>query len=331
MATRWGIASAGKIAHDFTTALATLPNSEHQVVAIAARDVTRAEKFAQLHNIPKYYGNYEQLAKDSNVEIVYIGVQNPQHLEVTKLMLENGKHVLCEKPLTLNVKQSTDLINFAKQKELFLMEAIWSRCFPLYQRVKKEIETGTIGDVKQVIVSFGFRMPDVERLSNKAQGGGTILDLGVYTVQFSQFIYDGEHPVSIKASGFLNNDGVDQSMSATLLYSNNRTATIVTHALVGLPNEAHVIGTKGTIKIPQFWCPVKIELPSGTIEHPLPEAPHEFNFVNSAGLRFEAMEARECIKAGLKESTKISHAESLRIAEIEDELRRQIGVVYPQD
>ncbi|XP_063985486.1 trans-1,2-dihydrobenzene-1,2-diol dehydrogenase-like [Diachasmimorpha longicaudata] len=331
MATRWGIVSTGKIAHDFTTALATLPNTEHQAVAVAARDVSRAEKFAQLHNISKHYGNYEALAKDTNVEIVYIGVQNPQHLEVAKLMLENGKHVLCEKPLTLNVKQSTDLINFAKKKGLFLMEAIWSRCFPLYERVKKEIQEGTIGDVKQIVASFGFRMPDVERLNKKTLGGGTVLDLGVYTIQLAQFIFDGEHPVSIKASGFLNNDGVDQSMSAIMLYSNNRTATLMTHAFVTLPNEAHIIGTKGIIKIPQFWCPVKVELPSGTVEHPLPVGPHEFNFLNSAGLRFEAMEARVCLKAGLKESPKISHAESLRIAEIEDELRRQLGVVYPQD
>uniref|UniRef100_A0A0C9QG12 Trans-1,2-dihydrobenzene-1,2-diol dehydrogenase n=1 Tax=Fopius arisanus TaxID=64838 RepID=A0A0C9QG12_9HYME len=331
MATRWGIAGAGKISHDFTNALATLPNTEHQAVGVAARDLTRAQKFAQLHNIEKSYGSYQELAKDSNVEIVYVGVQNPQHLEVAKLMLENGKHVLCEKPLTLNVKQSTELINFAKEKGLFLMEAIWSRCFPLYERVKKEIQSGTIGDVKQVIAAFGFRMPDLQRLSNKAQGGGTIVDLGVYTIQLVQFIYDGEHPLSIKAAGFLNNDEVDQSMSATMLYSNNRTATIMSHALIDLPNEAYIIGTKGTIKIPQFWCPVKVELPSGTIEDPLPTAPLQFNFINSAGLRFEAMEARECIKAGLKESPKVSHAESLRIAEIEGELRRQLGVVYPQD
>lgn len=162
-------------------------------------------------------------------------------------------------------------------------------------------------------------------------GGGTILDLGVYTLQLAQFVFDGEKPIDVKAGGFLNADGVDKSMSATLTYKNDRTATIITHSVVTLPNEAVIIGTKGVIKIPTFWCPVTAELPSGKIKIELPKAPHQFNFINSAGLRFEAAEARACLQAGLKESPKVSHAESLMIAELEDELRRQIGVVYPQD
>ncbi|CAD6226814.1 GSCOCG00005926001-RA-CDS [Cotesia congregata] len=331
MATRWGIASAGKISHDFTNAVATLPNNEHEVVAVAARDIKRAEEFAKLHRIKKAYGSYEELAKDTDVEIVYVGTLNPQHLEVAKLMLNHGKHVLCEKPLTMNLKQTTELINFAKSKGLFLMEAIWSRCFPVYEAVKKAIKAGEIGDVKQVIVSFGFAMEHVDRLNVKEMGGGTILDLGVYTLQLAQFVYDGEKPIDVKAGGFLNADGVDKSMSATLIYKNDRTATIMTHSVVTLPNEAVIIGTKGVIKIPTFWCPVTAELPSGKIKFDLPKAPHEFNFVNSAGLRYEAAEVRACLQAGLKESPKVSHAESLMIAELEDELRRQIGVVYPQD
>ncbi|XP_012263314.1 trans-1,2-dihydrobenzene-1,2-diol dehydrogenase-like [Athalia rosae] len=332
MATRWGIASAGKISHDFATALATLPTGEHEIVGVAARDLSRAKVFAKLHNVSNAYGSYQDLANDRDVEVVYIGVLNPQHLEVAKLMLSNGKHVLCEKPLTLNVKQTRDLINFANEKGLFLMEAIWSRCFPTYEWIKEEVNSGRLGEIKQVIATFGVPIADVERLRKNELGGGTILDLGVYTIQFASFIYNGDKPTSIKSSGHLNENGIDTSMSATLTYDGGRTATILTHAVVSLPNEAFVIGTKGTLRVPQFWCPTKLVLPSGQERSlTLPEGAHRFNFCNSAGLRYEAAEVRRCLKAGLKESPFVTHEESLAIAMIEDELRRQIGVVYSED
>ncbi|XP_046591488.1 trans-1,2-dihydrobenzene-1,2-diol dehydrogenase isoform X1 [Neodiprion lecontei] len=332
MAVRWGIAGAAKISHDFVTALASLPEGEHTVVGIAARDLSRAKTFANLHKIGNAYGNYKDLANDSNVEIVYIGVLNPQHLEVATLMLNNGKHVLCEKPLTLNLKQTTELINLAKAKGLFLMEAVWSRCFPTYEWIKKEIESGNLGEVKQVIGSFGISAPKVDRLIKKDLGGGGILDLGVYVLQLASFVYNGEKPISIKAGGHLNEDGVDISMSATLLYKEGRTATVMTHCHVKLPNEALIIGTKGTLRVPLFWCPTDIVLPSGeTKSITLPEPKHPLNFINSVGLRYEAMEVRRCLRAGLKESPLISHKESLLLAELEDEIRRQIGVFYAED
>ncbi|PNF41390.1 hypothetical protein B7P43_G14417 [Cryptotermes secundus] len=163
MATRWGIASAGKISHDFVTALGTLPPDEHHVVAVAAQELDRAKAFATEHNIPIAYGSYEELAKNPDVEVVYIGAINTLHLDIGKLMLSNGKHVLCEKPLTVNLKQTKELINLAKEKQLFLMEAVWSRCFPAYDALKKELEAGTLGEVLQVIASFGVVIEDVER------------------------------------------------------------------------------------------------------------------------------------------------------------------------
>ncbi|XP_011865832.1 PREDICTED: trans-1,2-dihydrobenzene-1,2-diol dehydrogenase-like [Vollenhovia emeryi] len=329
---RWGIASAGKISHDFVTALRTLPASEHDVVAVAARQMSRAKDFAKLHEIKRAYDDYAKLALDKDIDIVYIGVIHPQHLDVAKLMLKHGKHVLCEKPLTMNLKQTTELIDYARSKNLFLMEAVWSRCFPVYDVIRKELASGSIGDVHQVIVSFGFAMTDVDRMSMKELGGGTILDLGVYCLQFANMVYGNEMPESIKAAGFLNEHGVDMSVSATLTYKGNRTATIMTHALAKLPNEAYICGTKGTIKVPDnFWCPTKVELPSGTVELPLPKLKHEINFINSAGLCYEAAEARNCILKGLIESPKIPHDTSLLLAKLEDELRRQLGVVYPQD
>lgn len=162
---RWGIASAGKISHDFVTAVGTLPPSDHKVVAVAARSQSTADTFAKLHEIPQAYEGYEHLANDRNVDVVYVGTLNPQHYEVARLMLENGKHVLCEKPLCMNTAQVAALTRFAAERKLFLMEAIWSRFFPSYQYVRKQICHGAIGEVREVDVRFGFPMADVARLA----------------------------------------------------------------------------------------------------------------------------------------------------------------------
>lgn len=166
MALNWGIAAAGKISSDFANAVNTLSLDDHKLVAVAARDLGRAEEFAKKFSVTKAYGSYLELAKDPDVEAVYVGTLNPQHLEVATLMLENGKHVLVEKPLCLNEKQAHKLITYAERKKLFLMEAIWSRFFPSYQYVRKQIQNGTLGDIQLVEAEFGFGgLDDVERLS----------------------------------------------------------------------------------------------------------------------------------------------------------------------
>lgn len=156
MALTWGIAAAGKISHDFVNAIGTLNGEEHQIVAVAARDLGRSEDFAKRFDIPKAYGSHLELAEDPEIEVVYVGTLNPQHFEVALLMLEHGKHVLVEKPLCINENQSRRLITFAQQKNLFLMEAIWSRCFPSYQYVRDQIEKGVLGEITSVEVEFGF-------------------------------------------------------------------------------------------------------------------------------------------------------------------------------
>lgn len=156
MVLNWGIAACGRISHDFVNALSTLNGDDHKIVAVAARDLSRAEEFAKKFSITKAYGSYLELAQNPNVEIVYIATLNPQHMEVAQLMLEHGKNVLVEKPLCINEKQAHTLINLAKEQKLFLMEAIWSRLFPSYQHIRKQIENGALGEIKSVEVEFGF-------------------------------------------------------------------------------------------------------------------------------------------------------------------------------
>ncbi|XP_067001936.1 trans-1,2-dihydrobenzene-1,2-diol dehydrogenase [Anabrus simplex] len=332
MATRWGIASVGKISHDFVTALSTLPAEEHTVVAVAARDLERAQEFAELHKISIAYSSYEELARDENVDVVYVGTIHPYHLSISKLMLENGKPVLCEKPLTMNWKQTEELILLAREKKLFLMEAVWSRCFPAYDVLRRELEAGAVGEVLQVNVSFGSPLESIDRMRLKELGGGTILDLGIYCLQFVLLVFGPRLPQNMVALGHLNDEGVDTSMSCVMTFEGGKTAVLSTHSRITLPNEAIVIGTKGIARIPcPFWSPSNVSTPDKSSEFILPSASLPFNFVNSAGLRYEAMEVRRCLRQGLLESPRITHEESLLLAELEDKLRKQLGVKYSVD
>lgn len=329
---KWGIAASGKISNDFVTAIEQcLPETEHKVVAIASRSQNTADEFAKKHGIPKAYEGYDKLAEDENVDIAYIGVLNPQHFEIAKLMLEHGKHVLCEKPLTLNEKQTKKLIGISKEKNLFLMEAVWSRCFPAYKEMKNIIESGQIGEVLQVNVDFGFPIIQIDRIRKKELGGGVILDLGVYLLQFQQYVFRGSKPTKVVASGVLNENGVDSSIAAVLTHDGGRTAVVSASGTVSLSCEARVSGTKGYIRIPFFWCPTSLDVNGELKEFPLPRNAGNYVYQNSAGLAFEAEEARKCIMEGKLESPQITQNESLELAQLMDKLRAAVGVVYSAD
>lgn len=164
MALRWGMAAAGNISHDFVNALTTLSEEEHQVVAVAARDISRAQQFAKLFEIPKAYGNYLELAQDPNIEIVHVGSVHTQHLTVASMMLEHGKHVLCEVPMGINEKQVQQLVALAKGKNLFLVEGIWTGHFPSYQYIQQQILNGALGEIQSVDIDCGVELCNVERL-----------------------------------------------------------------------------------------------------------------------------------------------------------------------
>ncbi|XP_055541749.1 trans-1,2-dihydrobenzene-1,2-diol dehydrogenase-like [Wyeomyia smithii] len=328
---RWGIASAGKISHDFTNALSTWSKDHHLAVAVSARKLENAKSFAQLHGIEKFYQGYEALAKDPNVDAVYIGAINPMHYELGLLMLDHGKHVLCEKPLCMNEGQAKKLLAHATEKKLFFMEAIWSRFFPTYIHLKERIDAGDLGEIKEVDVEFGFLLSDVDRLRMKGLGGGTVLDLGVYTIQVSLWAMRAV-PTKIVANGQLNEEGVDMEVNAELQFPNGSVAKMKTSALRKLRNTAIIRGTKGTITLHDFWCATALtDIDGSRKEFPLPRAHHDFNFPNSCGLRFEAEEVRQCIAGGKLQSASVPHSESLTIARIQDEIRKQIGVQFPED
>lgn len=328
MALRWAVVGAGKITNDFVTACQIFPN-DHRIVAVGSGSKANAEKFAKEHNIPKAYEGYQQIAKDDEIDVVYIGNLNTQHHATAKLMLEHGKPVLCEKPLTMNEKQTKELVELARKKNVFLMEAVWSRCFPAYRKVKELIDQGTIGDVVSVNVSFGFNLTGKERVTSKELGGGVTLDIGVYTLQFQQFIYKGLKPIKVAVNGHLNDAGTDETVGTVITYPGGKIATLLISGRVELPNEAVVNGTKGAIRVPNFWCPTKVITDEKTYDFPLPESvTGTFLHLNSAGMNYEAFEVKRCLKNGLIESDMITHEETIQLAKLMDDTMKEVGVVF---
>ncbi|XP_041796764.1 trans-1,2-dihydrobenzene-1,2-diol dehydrogenase [Chelmon rostratus] len=332
MATRWGICSAGKISHDFTVALKSLPPEDHQVVAVAARKLEDAQEFARKHSISRAYGGYEELARDPDIDVVYVGVIHPYHLSTCLLFTNAKKNVLCEKPLAMNTKEVKEILASAKANNVFLMEAVWTRFFPASVEIRRLLAQGEVGEVKIVRSEFCLPLMDVARSVQKELGGGAMLDLGIYCLQFVCMVYNGEKPESIQAMGVCMETGVDETVVVTLKFSKDRMAVFTCSASMLLPNDAVIVGTKGSIRVPEhMWCPTSLIVNGKETKYPVPEPYLPLNFLNSTGMRYEAEEVRQCLLKGLKESAVMSHADSLLLAEVEDEIRRQVGVVYSQD
>lgn len=332
MSTKWGVVGAGKISHDFVTAVRSIPGNDHEFIAVGARNIKSAREFASRQGIPRAYASYEAIAKDSDIEVVYVGTITAQHFPVGKLMLENNKHVLMEKPMTLNLKQTKELVGIARKRKLFLMEAVWSRFLPSYKHLAELLRNNAIGDIVHVDANFGLPILNIERIMKRSFGGGTVLDLGIYALNAVSMVYKGEKLKKIVAVGHLNDDGADIAMSSSLLYSNNRTAQVATNAMTHLPCDLVITGTEGQIKVFEpMWCPTAIETAGETFTFPLPDTIMPCNFKNSSGLRYEAMEVRKCINEGSLESSIMPLQDSETLAEIMDEIRRQIGVVYAED
>ncbi|KAL1769204.1 trans-1,2-dihydrobenzene-1,2-diol dehydrogenase [Sigmodon hispidus] len=331
MALRWGIVSAGLIASDFTTVLNSLPPSEHQVVAVAARDLNRAKEFAQKYSIPKAYGSYEELAKDPNVEVAYIATQHPQHKSVVLLCLAAGKAVLCEKPMGVNAAEVREMVAEARSRGVFLMEAIWSRFFPAMEALREVLAQGTVGDLRVARAEMGTDLSYLPRSTDWSQAGGSLLDLGIYCVQFFSMVFGAQKPEKISAVGRIHETGVDDTVSVLLQYPGGVHGSFTCSITSTLSNTACVIGTKGMAQIRKTWCPTELVVNDKREEFPPPALGKECNFLNGSCLSYEANHIRECLRKGLKESPIVPLAESELLAEILEEARKIIGVTFPQD
>jgi len=342
-ATRWGIAGCGKISSDFVNSLLSNTDREsHRVVACAARSLATSQEFAKKFDVEVALEGYQALVKHQDVDVVYVGVIHPYHLKVVKMALESGKPVLCEKPLGMNVKETKEMIEMAKAKGVFLMEATWSRFTPAYTKVKELLRNNAIGDVRAVNASFGEAFEDAEesRICKMSLGGGTILDLGIYCINLITWSFGDEKPESVTSYGSLyESEGTDESVTSIMKFDKNRLASFSTHASCQWPNRGHVIGTKGRIELEEpFWTPHSIKVYDTkqnlleTFEFPCnPKTIVDYNFRNSSNLHFQAVHVRECLLANLKESPIHPFKAILLNADLAETCRKQVGVKYPQD
>ncbi|XP_030386417.1 trans-1,2-dihydrobenzene-1,2-diol dehydrogenase-like [Scaptodrosophila lebanonensis] len=331
MALKWGIVGASKISHDFCTALRSQHTAKpHEIHAIASRSKANADEFAQRHDILHAYGSYEELAQNVNIEVVYVAVLNHMHFEVVKMMLEAGKPVVCEKPFAMNHNQAKELISLAKKENLFLMEGLWTRFFPVYRHFSAALTRNAFGDIREVYVKHGFCGSDSARIVRKDMGGGIVLDIGCYAIQLVVLVFQ-EAPKSIKAEGKINSNGIDLFFQADLEFSKGRRAYITCSGLEALENQSTIISTKGPICMPTYWCPSHYIANGQLHEWRLPITADNWNYTNSIGLIYEADHVFECIRAGQTISEIVPPTDTLLIAQIQDEIRKQIGVQYDCD
>ncbi len=325
MSYRWGVLGTGKIAHRFMQAAALVP--EAQVVAVGSRAAATAEAFGEHYRIPRRYASYDALLNDPEVEIVYIATPHTLHAENTRAALEAGKHVLCEKPFTLNARQAEPLVALARQKGLFLMEGMWTRCFPLIREIVARVGAGEIGTIRMIQADFGFRAPfnPSGRLLNPALGGGALLDVGVYPVMLA-FLFLGE-PVRIHSAAAIGATGVDEQCAILFEYADGALALLGAAIQTDTPKEATICGTDGRIRIhTPWWKPSEATLTRADgseepIRHPY----------TGDGLQFEIRHVHDCLRAGRTESDWMPLDETLRILRVLDTIRARWGLIYPDE
>ncbi|CAE1171556.1 DHDH [Acanthosepion pharaonis] len=328
---KWGICGTGKICNDFCGALQLLNHDDHQITAVADRDIDSAQKFAEKFKIPKAFGCYEDFAREPTVDIVYIGVVSFEHCRLSIMMLNNGKHVLCEKPVTLNLKELEKVLKVAKDKQLFFMEALWSRFFPAYEKVRNAMDSKSLGEVRYVQAEFCLPVFNCEQVKKRELGGGGLLYIGIYAIQWALLAFK-EKPDKIFAVGHLHETGVDQSATIIFKYKGGQMANLTYNTEIQSECTASICGTKGRIQLPYpFWAPTKVTINEEEMEFPLSSGEFKFNLVNSAGLSYEAECVRKCIEKGQLECPLFPHSESITIMTIMDEVRRQLGVKYDVD
>ncbi|MEO3973143.1 Gfo/Idh/MocA family oxidoreductase [Streptomyces sp. CAU 1734] len=321
--TRWGVLATGGIAAAVTAELQSMENA--QVVAVASRTEASAKAFAERFGIPRAHGDWAALAADPEVDVVYIASPHSAHRAAAGLCLEAGKAVLCEKAFTLNSAEAEELVALARERRVFLMEAMWTYCHPLIRKLTELVGDGAVGEIRTVQADFGLQGPfdPGHRLRDPALGGGALLDLGVYPVSFAQLLL-GE-PGLVQAHARLSPEGVDLHTGILLGWESGASALLACSIEADTPQTAAVTGTAGRIEFDRgFFHPERFVL------HRAGREPEEFRTGGErASYRHEAEEVMRCLRAGETESPLVPLDGSLAVMRTLDAVRERIGVRYP--
>ncbi len=317
---RWGIAGPGDIANKFARAVANVEGAT--VTAVASRSMEKGEAFAKKYGIEHVFEGYDKMAESDVIDAVYICTPHRFHYEIAKMYLEKGKHALVEKSMCVNTEQILDLQKCAKDKNLFLMEAMWTRFLPALHEVRQVINSGAIGEVRALEADFSFGIP-VEvnsKLFDVSLAGGATLDVGVYSLTFaSMFLGDDYEKLYAVADV---KEGVDLHTVILIKYKNGAIANLSGGIGVNKPRGAYIYGTKGYIFVPTFFAASEYDI---TIDN---ETKHVKKPPIAGGFEEEIIEACSCIRGGKTESDIMPVEQSIRICRQMDEVRRQIGVRY---
>ncbi|WP_192498560.1 Gfo/Idh/MocA family protein [Ornithinimicrobium pratense] len=322
---RWGLLAAGKIAHALAQAVRETEGG--QLVAVAARDAVRAAEFARAHDIPLSYGGYEELCTDPDVDVVYISSTNPHHADQAVRCLESGKHVLVEKPIALTVADAERIVETARTRGLFAMEAMWTRCQPLVLDLADRVREGQIGRVRSFHAAFTvpFEYDAAHRIFDLENGGGALLDLGVYPVALAHLLLG--HPTDVQVLGATVPTGVDAQAALQWMNADGAVAQVICDSQSHGSSRTVVRGTEGWIEVHG-----PVTQPESFTVHRGPDAEEgEHVTGDRRGFVHEVEEVHRCLREGLLQSPLVPHADTVAIMTILESARRELGVRYPQE
>lgn len=324
---KWGIIGAGIIANKMADALKI--TQDNILYAVASKTPSKASKFAEKHDIEKAY-TYQEIVSSKEIDIIYVATTHNFHFENAKLALENGKHVLIEKAFTVNAKEATELVRIAREKKLFLMEAIWTRFLPSVKLLKEKISNNEIGEVKQISISFGgFVGPDYEkRLKDPALAGGVSLDMGIYPISLVCYLL-GELPTNIKSMTRFGEMGADETSNYMFQFPSKCITSICTSYNLKMRNEAIIYGSKGFIIFPEFKDGENFNIYKHNGTNEINETINILEKNHDNGFIYQVEEVANCVREGKLESKIIPLDETIGIMEIIDKMRAEWGFVYP--
>jgi len=311
---KWGIIGAARIAHKFAKGLESLPNAERY--AIASRSLERAEAFKEKHGFKKAFGSYEEMLANPELDAVYIATTNNLHFEHTMMCLEAGKAVLCEKPFASDLSQVKQMVDKAREKNVFLMEALWSRFIPSMIQLKEQVENGAIKRPLLLQCNFGFISPfdPFNRIYDPALGGGSIPDIGIYPIFTAMYLFG--KPESIEVMSVPAPTGADWTSAVLFKHKNKEISMLTSSFEMILDNEARVYGEGGYLKLhSMFHMPTRLSLRTNDGQETEIPVSHTGN-----GYNYEAAEVMDCLEKGLIESPSMSHAFSIELMEVLDEV-----------
>jgi predicted dehydrogenase len=320
----WGIVGPGNIANTFAKAIAS--SKKGQILAVASRSLERAADFAKTYQIEKTYSDYGQMLADPEIDIIYIATPHNFHYKQAKMCLEAGKHVLVEKPCTVNAQQMQILVALAKSKNLLLQEALWSRFMPCLSQLRQRLNEGIIGDIQyiQSEIGFAFQNREKSRLLKAELAGGSLLDLGIYSITVSQFLLQ-EHPDKVDAMGQLTDQQVDGHVLANMHYASGRYAQFTCSMLSQTSNTMRIVGTEGYVNLPAcFWDTDTAAIYRDDTLIQSIDVPHPVN-----GFEYQIEESMRCIEQNKQCSDLMSHDDSIGVMSVMDDIRKQIGVCFP--